>query len=337
MMEVGAGRRVAAGTNHVVEYLLSPETIRLPLTPAYCPAVLIWREQIIPSLDLAQLAPNPEPARHEWHGAVVLAYQEAPGMPLRYGAVLVHAAPQETWVSNNMACPLPEESTAFQHFSSACFAHEEKAVPVLDTHRLFCETLPWTPISPRNGKPAPSPPAASPAGDTTTDVSHATASPSAPRQEDRSARRQRAQQVVGETLSAVHEQVGLKRVLLSVLARDGSIRPHYYRGVDKDSPLRGLHFERGDSSLFARLVEKPQHLWLGPANRDKLAPLIGAGMRRVLDVGEFFASSIFVRGKLLGVCYADNFESTEGLDEYHYHQFKEWCTSMAKRLGEITE
>ncbi len=147
VMDVGAGRRVAAGTHHVVEYLLSPNTIGLPLAPAHCPAVLIWREQIIPSVNLAGLSSSAQPGTHEWRGAVVLAYQEEPGKPLRYGALLVYAAPEETWVSDDMACPLPEESTAFQYFTSACFAHEEQAVPVVDTTKLFSESPPEVPSS----------------------------------------------------------------------------------------------------------------------------------------------------------------------------------------------
>ena len=257
-------------------------------------------------------------------------------MPLRYGAVLVYAAPEETWVRNDMACPLPEDSPAFRYFSSACFAHEEQAVPVLDTNKLFCETLPWTAPSPANSEPAETPSGTSQATETATNLSkHATPAPASP-QESASSRRLRAQRVIGETLSAIHEEVGLRRVLLGVLGRDGSIRAHYYRGVERDSPLRSLCFQRGDSGLFARLMERPQHVWLRPANRDRLAPFISAELLNRLGAEEFFASSIFVCSRLLGVCYGDDFESTANLDDYRYLRFKELCTSMGKRLGEIT-
>jgi len=511
-MDVGAGRRVAAGTHHVVEYLRSPETIGLPLAPAHCPAVLIWRAQIVPSVDLARLSPSREPAKRAWHGAVILAYQEAPGKPLRYGALLVDAAPQETWVGNDMACPLPEESAAFQYFTCACFAHREQAIPILDATRLFSDSLPWTPIphegeaeaavnpvettsatlaasdTPRPSTEAPqvleqatphtealpetsahqcalveetlpvesstdasrpeldflpdpvtgqlsseSPPwtpspdegeaeaavnplettPATPAASDTprpsteapqvleqatphtealpstsepqcTPVEETTAiepstdaggreldfacNPVAPASEARphvpllmppatvpassgnhtvaiaeltaeerqALRRQLAQQIIEETVTAIHDEVCLTRVLFAVLARDGrSVRAHYYRGLEADSPLRRFCFERKDSSLFARLAERPQHVWLHAGNRNRLAHLLSAEMRESLGESELCASSIFVRWRFVGVCYGDEFPSTDGLDKHRYGQFKDLCNGMVRRLWDI--
>ncbi len=418
MMNVGTGRRVAAGTHHVVEYLLSPETIGLPLAPAHCPAVLIWREQIIPSVDLARLSPSQAPPTHAWHGAVVLAYQEAPSKPLRYGALLVYAAPEETWVSNDMACPLPEESAAFRYFTCACFAHQEQAIPVVDTARLFSESPPWTPtphagesedaLSPmettpatpagsgttrsfvdspqileqkvsrdesspevtehqsepakettraelqKNASPiesASSPDSVAPASDPrpdapvqippatvpSADVDHPAAITEVSPGERRALRTRQAQQIIMETLAAIHDEVGLERVLFGVPTPDRrSVRAHFYRGVDTDSPLREFRFERGGPNLFARLVAKPQHIWVHAGNRDRLTRLVSAEMRESLGESEFFASSIFVRTRLLGVCYGDEFPSTAGLDEYRYQRFKDLCHRMARRLGEIS-
>ncbi len=333
VMDVGAGRSVAAGTHHVVEYLLSPEPIGLPLAPAHCPAVLIWREQIIPSVDLARLSPSQTPARRDWHGAVVLAYQEVSNTPLRYGALLVDAAPQETWVSNDMACALPEEATAFQYFTCACFAHQEQAVPVLDTARLFTESVPWppTPLEPR-AKDAVTPVETIPTADANPTAAIAEASPA----ELQAWRQQQAQQIITETLTAIQDEVGLKRVLLGVPTRDRrSVRAHYYRGVDTNSPLRGFRFEREGPNLFARLVAKPQHIWVHAENRERLLRLVNAEVREMIGESEFFASSIFVRSRLLGMCYGDEFPYTEGLDEHRYQRFKDLCNSMARRLGEI--
>jgi chemotaxis signal transduction protein len=141
-MDVGAGFRVAAGGHQVVEYLLSPETVNLPLTPAHCRGVMIWREQMIPVVDLAPLLPGGEARVHGWRRAVVLAYQPAPGEPLRYGALLVRAAPFEVFADDGMACPLPGEPEVFRHFACSCFAHDNKAIPILDTARLFARPLP---------------------------------------------------------------------------------------------------------------------------------------------------------------------------------------------------
>ncbi len=146
VMDVGAGWRVAVGAHRVVEYLLSPPTHSLPRMPAHCLGVLIWQERMIPLLDLAPVLS--ERARAQEHGvrrAVVLAYQEMPGQALRYGALVVRAAPVEVWASDDMACPLPEDPPALKHFSCSCFLHQEKAIPILDTTRLFATALTLAP------------------------------------------------------------------------------------------------------------------------------------------------------------------------------------------------
>jgi chemotaxis signal transduction protein len=143
LLDVGAGWRVAAGAHHVVEYLLAPPTVPLPRTAAHCPGVLLWRERIVPLLDLARLLPGPPapvPARER---AVILAYQDAPGAPLRYGALRVQAAPAEVWASDEHACPLPDEPAELRQLSRSCFRHLERPVAVLDVARLFARPLAW--------------------------------------------------------------------------------------------------------------------------------------------------------------------------------------------------
>jgi len=417
VMDIGGGRRVATGTHQVVEYLLSPETLALPVAPPNCPAVLIWRERIVPAVDLVPLLPRPEAARRTWSGAVILPYQQAPGKPLQYGALLVYAAPQEVWVSNDTACSLPEQMAAFAYFTCACFAHADEAIPVLDSFRLFSEPPPWLPprggetgdaVSQAEATPAPpaepeasTPPAvfaddsereglrteptpptaereSSPADRATgIDVQrdgsgggtgtsprdravasesrppgeagpapvHAqaaapnrTSAASEPSPEDHpDSRRRRAQQIIEETLAAIRGDAGLKRVLFGVLARDRSvIHGRFFCGVAPDSPLRRFRVRRAGSTLFARLVQRPQHVWVNEAKRQKLGHLIDADMQAWLGNVAFCASSVFVRSKLVGVCYGDTFPSVDGLDEHRYRQFKSLCAVMATKLAEIT-
>jgi chemotaxis signal transduction protein len=148
LVEIGGGTRVALGGQRVLEYLLSPPVHTLPRMPAHCCGVLVWREQLIPFLDLARILPRTSRAAEPGtFRAVVLAYQESPGLPLRYGALAVCSAPVETWVSDKMACALPENLPELSQFASSCFAHQQELIPVLDTKRLFTAALvaqrPW--------------------------------------------------------------------------------------------------------------------------------------------------------------------------------------------------
>lgn len=146
VLDLGAGRRVAAGGRHIVEYLLSPESVRVPLVPAHCVSLMVWRERLIPLIDLAPVLHLRVAAVPGCSHAVVLAYQTAPREPLCYGALLVRAPPLEIWVSDDMARPLPEEPEAFRHFFCSCFDHEGRAAPILDVARLFSRPLPWTAV-----------------------------------------------------------------------------------------------------------------------------------------------------------------------------------------------
>jgi chemotaxis signal transduction protein len=177
--------RLAAGAYNVVEYLLSPATMNLPRTPVHCPGVMLWRERMIPVVDLAPVLAGRGGPAGGWSRAVVLAWQDAPGEALKHGALIVRAAPVEVFVADDMACPLPEQPAALRHFANSCFGHHDEAIAVLDVVRLFARPLAWVP-APHDGEatyvvgPVEPPAAASPgflATDTSGTVPSARVSP----------------------------------------------------------------------------------------------------------------------------------------------------------------
>jgi len=144
-------------------------------------------------------------------------------------------------------------------------------------------------------------------------------------------------QVVEESLAAIQAKLGLKRVVFAGISRDRQfIRGQLFCGVGPDSPLRRFQFERAGPSLFAQLVEKPQHVWVHAGNREKLARFLNQEMHDVLGRVDFCASSVFVRSRPVGLCYADAHPDGQGLDEGTYSQFKGLCNLMARRLAETT-
>ena len=125
-------------------------------------------------------------------------------------------------------------------------------------------------------------------------------------------------------------------MLFGIPTRDRrAVCARYFCGVDTDSPLRQFHFERGGPNLFALLVAKPRNIWVHAGNRERLMRLVNAETREMIDESEFFASSVFLRSRLLGVCYGDAFQSTQGLDERRYERFKHLCSRMSGWLQEI--
>lgn len=155
VMDVGDGLTVAAGTTHVAEYLLAADPSPLPRTPAHCAGLMLWRDRLIPVIDLARLLTGRRGAQRR---AVVLAYQQAPGRPLEYGALYVAGAPVQTAVSDDMACALPDAQPALAQIARACFAFHERAVPIIDPGALFTRPLPAAPAPPEEtARAAPEP------------------------------------------------------------------------------------------------------------------------------------------------------------------------------------
>ena len=142
VLDVGAGQRAAAGAPHVVEFLLATETLPVPCTPRHCRGLLLWRGRMIPVVDLAPLLAAGATAATATRRAVVLAWQPQPGEPLEYGALLVTAAPGETWVNDDMAGDLADTPEAMRNFARAGFMNQDRLIPILDIRQLFGRPLP---------------------------------------------------------------------------------------------------------------------------------------------------------------------------------------------------
>jgi HD-like signal output (HDOD) protein len=145
------------------------------------------------------------------------------------------------------------------------------------------------------------------------------------------------QRIIEDTLTLIQAKLGLTRVVFATLSKDGQvIQARFLRGVDTDSPLRRFQFDGGGKSLFAQLLARPQHVWVHAGNREKLRPFLTMEVHRIVGERDFCASSIFVRSKPVGLCYADTYPAQDGLDEGTYHQFKGLCALTGKRLTELT-
>lgn len=149
ILDVAAGWHIAVGSRHVIEYLLSPEATAIPLAPAHCQGMLVWRDRLIPLVDLRPLLDMQKTSRHEPRRALILGYWDSSRQAVRYGALVVRTAPTDVAVSDDMACPLPEEPAVIKHLCRSCIVRRDEIIPILDTARLFSQPLPLT-LLPRN-------------------------------------------------------------------------------------------------------------------------------------------------------------------------------------------
>ena len=145
------------------------------------------------------------------------------------------------------------------------------------------------------------------------------------------------QDLVSLTLNGMREGIGLNRAAFALVTADHSaVKAKYVLGAEENSPLRDFQFDLKTQHLFARLLGRVQSVWVNAANRETMAPLIP---RRISDMigGQdgFFAMSVFVRGKPVGLFYADRRHSSCELDEHSYQNFKQLCLRAAQGLESL--
>jgi len=143
-LTLGAKTRVAVASRHVVEFIRSPKLVPVPLAPIHSAGLLVWQGNIIPAVNLGQaLGVGESGGSPEYvSGMVVLAYQDAPGTPMRHGGLTVCAVPEEVWVTDDMSCPLPAHPGGiWDLLALSCFAKDDHVIPILDVARLFSAAL----------------------------------------------------------------------------------------------------------------------------------------------------------------------------------------------------
>ncbi len=140
-----------------------------------------------------------------------------------------------------------------------------------------------------------------------------------------------------EALQGLNRDLGLPRVVFAMNSGDKKyIEGRYYTGVTKDSPLRSFRIDRSSTTLFSRLWDKPQNVWVNDSNRKRVASLFNDTMRQFFGEQDFFAASIYLRAKPIGILYADSGSVDTRLEEKQYQQFKAARLSLTSRLEAIS-
>ncbi|MDX1433628.1 MAG: chemotaxis protein CheW [Gammaproteobacteria bacterium] len=138
LLELGGDRLAAVALHELVEVLSRPRRFHVPLAYPTCHEVIVWRDEILPVVDLRPAAGS---ATRTGAASVtaVAAYQLAPGQRVRHGAVELNAMPKTIEVSDEMSCPPPGSGEPLGALALACFSYQNLPVPVVDLARLFEE------------------------------------------------------------------------------------------------------------------------------------------------------------------------------------------------------
>lgn len=126
------------------EFIERPDVHLVPNMAHYAFGLIEWRNQFIPLISLASLinAQSRLPEIVPKH-CLVLAYRDAKQLDIRYGAVATMNVPESIYVSDDDFCGLANDSylEVWREVSISCFAHKGRAVPVIDTDKLFNSTF----------------------------------------------------------------------------------------------------------------------------------------------------------------------------------------------------
>jgi HD-like signal output (HDOD) protein len=142
--------------------------------------------------------------------------------------------------------------------------------------------------------------------------------------------RHSAQLTMASAMREMLELTGVARVVFFKLSRDcRSLRARLALGVQEHDPMRNLTLSLTTRHLFERLITTPQSVWFNGENattyRDHLPyELLEAGLG-----GEFFAMSLVVAHRAIGVLFGDGAR----LSERGYRQFRQLCQETAEALS----
>jgi hypothetical protein len=138
-------------------------------------------------------------------------------------------------------------------------------------------------------------------------------------------------------MEGMHDGLGLTRVAFTMLTPDRKmLKTRAVMSVDDDWDIRHLHIPLEPDNLFSHIMSRPQALWLSDENVDKIWPHVPKDLVSVLHKDGFFAMSIYVKNRPVGLFYADRYNHEHRLNERCYENFKQLCRHASKAMLELS-
>ncbi len=139
LIEYANGRLVALPPHTTYALLEHPTVVVVPGAVRHGYGLISWQDKWLPLLDLGALlhADSSEVRSASPSYALVVAYQRAAHTPLEFGAIGLDVLPQTIAVGDDAQCELPGDSELWPLFALSCFQYEGRAIPVIDTARVF--------------------------------------------------------------------------------------------------------------------------------------------------------------------------------------------------------
>lgn len=126
-------------------------------------------------------------------------------------------------------------------------------------------------------------------------------------------------------LEGIHRGVGMDRALFSLMTPDRkSLRVKYALGDEGDHLRRHFNFplNRQNAEILLYCMEQEQPLWLDPKSPPELSRKMSSRLTEATGTPSFFIAPILVKGKVIGLFYADRCLSRRTLDQESFDSFQ---------------
>ena len=134
--------------------------------------------------------------------------------------------------------------------------------------------------------------------------------------------------VLEMVLEGMYRGIGMDRTLFALRSPDHRlVSGRYALGTDNEAFCRSFRFETaaGTTSVFSRVIDDRQAVWLQEHGDGASRTLLTAQVLGVTRGADFFVTPIEIRGKVIGLFYADRQPSGRGLDEASFSSFKHFA------------
>jgi len=132
LLHLEDGQSLAIARQQVIEYLAKVESRWVPDCHPQCSRILLWRDQVLPLLGVEK----GRRGRHEH--VLVIGYVDAENSTLTHRIALSLCQPPiDISVRDLDQCtPADSQTDYWRGAITACFAHQDAAVPIVDFNRL---------------------------------------------------------------------------------------------------------------------------------------------------------------------------------------------------------
>jgi len=133
---------------------------------------------------------------------------------------------------------------------------------------------------------------------------------------------------------AMHDGLGLNRVVFSMLEglEHDQLNARYLLGTDNDPEFNQFQISLTPINLFTHIMKKPQSIFLNDENKNKYWKMVPEKLKKTIGIESFFAGSVFVDEKPIGLFYVDRGTDDCKLDEATYKRFKVLIQLVGKAI-----